>query len=99
MCCGMVSTIVHWNMLEQFPRRSAVLFVPPSHRFLVYVLGSNVSRDAKFHQWPGMYSVSAIGYLVSRLTLPLGREASSILAAFAVSVSGQCRSTPPCTCR
>jgi len=60
-----------------------------SHRFMVYVLGANVSRDARVDQWLGMYVVSAMGYLVSRLALPLGKEARSILAGIAVSVSGQ----------
>jgi len=40
-------------------------------------------------QWPGMCIVSFVGYAVSEYTLALGSEASSILAACAISVSGK----------
>lgn len=81
-----VTTVLSVQCFAKCLGLSCSLFSP---RFMVYVLGANVSRDARLDQWPGMYVVSAIAYLVSRLTLPLGREARSILAGFAVSVSGQ----------
>lgn len=62
-------------------------------RFGLYVLASNILLNARADQWPGMCIVSFVGYAVSEYTLALGNEASSILAACAISVSGKATAT------
>ena len=51
---------------------------------------SNISTNARWDQWTGMTLVALVAYYVSLYTAPfVGDDASSVVAGFAVSVSGE----------
>lgn len=57
--------------------------------FLGYTVSSNILLNARLRQWPGMVLSSGVGYVVSELTGQiLGSNASSVLAALFVGITG-----------
>ena len=59
------------------------------HRFLGYLVASNILLMARLDQWPGMTLVALVGYLVSNLTAHhLSSSTCSAVSAFAVGVAG-----------
>ncbi|KAG6556858.1 hypothetical protein Mapa_001805 [Marchantia paleacea] len=57
--------------------------------FAGFSLASNILLNARFDQWPGMIVTSGVGYVVSTLSsLRLGSSTSSVIASFAVGLTG-----------
>ncbi|KAL3692257.1 hypothetical protein R1sor_005908 [Riccia sorocarpa] len=57
--------------------------------FAFFSVASNVLLNARLDQWPGMIVTSGVGYIVSTVTdLRLGSNTSSVIASFAVGLTG-----------